>query len=115
MYKCHVSLQKVGFGFKNACAKTHKGCLRIYALITIKQGFKLCQEKPKYAAHKLHTNYTQQRCCISHSVTHLLASQRVETLSNFGERSLSELPPDQIVPDPFGVVKVLEDVRCGTA
>lgn len=42
---------------------------------------------------------------------HLFPSQRVETLSNFGERSFSKLPPDQIVPDTFGVVKVLEDFR----
>ncbi len=34
----------------------------------------------------------------------------METFPNFGERSFSQLPPDQIVPDPLGVVKVLEDV-----
>lgn len=37
----------------------------------------------------------------------------METFSNFGERALSQFPPDQIVPDPFGVVKVLEGVGSG--
>lgn len=37
----------------------------------------------------------------------------METLSNFGERAFSQFPPDQIVSDPLGVVKVLEDVGCG--
>lgn len=44
---------------------------------------------------------------------YLLAGQRVETFSNFGEGALSQFPPDQIVSDPFGVIKVLEDVGCG--
>lgn len=34
----------------------------------------------------------------------------METFSNFGERAFSQFPPDQIVSDPFGVIKVLEDV-----
>lgn len=37
----------------------------------------------------------------------------METFSNFGERALPQFPPDQIVSDPFGVIKVLEDVGCG--
>lgn len=39
----------------------------------------------------------------------------METFSNFGERAFSQFPPDQVVPDPFGVIKVLEDVGCGAA
>lgn len=44
---------------------------------------------------------------------YLFTRQRMETFSNFGERALSQFPPDQIVSDPFGVIKVLEDVGCG--
>lgn len=39
----------------------------------------------------------------------------METLSNFGERSLSKLPSYEVVPDPFRVIKVPQDVRGRTA
>ena len=46
---------------------------------------------------------------------HLLSRQRVESLTNFGERALSQLPPDQVVADPLGVVKVPYGVGGGTS
>lgn len=42
--------------------------------------------------------------------SHLLAGDRMKPLSHFGERPLSQLPPDQIIPNSFRVVKVSEDV-----
>lgn len=39
----------------------------------------------------------------------------METLSNFGERALAQLPADQVVAHPLGVVEVLEDVSGGAA
>lgn len=45
---------------------------------------------------------------------YLFTRQNVETLSNFGERALSQLPADQVVSDPFGVVEALDHHLLGT-
>lgn len=47
--------------------------------------------------------------------SHLLAGDRVKPLSHFGERALSQLPPDQIIPNSFRVVKVSQDISWTTA
>ena len=46
---------------------------------------------------------------------HLLSGQRVQSLADLGERALSQLPPDQVVADPLGVVKVPHGVGGGAA